>query len=142
MEVESPPATAQAHSQPESKVGPARRSRAARRKAHARPVGRARSAGVLPFLLGPEVRAGGLDAQVVPVVSFGLEKAFADSRVLDAELLLLAGRRWQSVLPQWSTGPFSRPPALARASRPRFARMLSTFEQDSGLREPGSQKTV
>lgn len=39
-----------------SPVGPARRSRAAGRKAHARPVGRARSAGVRPFLRGREVR--------------------------------------------------------------------------------------
>lgn len=88
------------------------------------------------------MRAGGSDAPIILVVPAGLGKAFADARVPGAELILLAGRRWQSVLPQWSTGPFSRPPGLARASRPRFARMLSTSEQAAGLREPGSQKTV
>lgn len=31
---------------------------------------------------------------------------------------------------------------FTRASRPRFARMLSTSEQAAGLSEPGSQKTV
>lgn len=52
-----------------SPVGPARRSRAAGRKAHARPVGRARSAGVRPFLRGREVRcAGGPGTPVIPVV--------------------------------------------------------------------------
>lgn len=56
------------------------------------------------------MRAGGSDAPIILVVPAGLGKAFADARVPDAELILLAGRRWQSVLPQWSTGPFSRPP--------------------------------
>lgn len=51
-----PPATAQAHCQPASEVGPARRSGAARKKAHAQPVGRARSARARPFLPGEEVR--------------------------------------------------------------------------------------
>lgn len=86
------------------------------------------------------MRAGGSDTPIILVVPAGLGKAFEDARVPGADLLLLAGRRWQSVLPQWSTGPFSRLLALARASRPRFARMLSTCEQAAGLREPGFRK--
>lgn len=131
-----PPATAQAHCQPESEVRPARRSGAARKKAHARPVRRASSAKARLFLPGEEVRwCGRAGRPLLPVVRGGFGNGVGRFQNSQCRTSRLRAPPEEPVLSQWNARPFSRPLTFHGARRPRFPRTLGTSERTSELSE-------